>query len=129
MCIEASHPPGDAPCPHCGHLLWFAPSGKAPGYFVTKIQIRLARYNSVDLIAKRLGISAKVARDYCRAAGIKVTTRSTKLPPEQVKLLVHYVRDHPTLPVHKAGIMESLFGILRHVRKGLTKRLHEYLRK
>jgi len=21
--IEPSHPPGDAPCPHCGHLLWF----------------------------------------------------------------------------------------------------------
>ena len=23
--IEPSHPPGDAPCPHCGQLLWFAP--------------------------------------------------------------------------------------------------------
>ena len=22
--IEPSWPPGDAPCPHCGHLLWFA---------------------------------------------------------------------------------------------------------
>jgi anti-anti-sigma factor len=22
--IEASDPAGDAPCPHCGHLLWFA---------------------------------------------------------------------------------------------------------
>ena len=21
--IEPSHPPGDAPCPRCGHLLWF----------------------------------------------------------------------------------------------------------
>ncbi len=21
--IEPSDPPGDAPCPHCGHLLWF----------------------------------------------------------------------------------------------------------
>lgn len=21
--IEPSTPPGDAPCPHCGHLLWF----------------------------------------------------------------------------------------------------------
>ena len=23
--IEPSIPPGDAPCPHCGHLLWFEP--------------------------------------------------------------------------------------------------------
>jgi mannitol/fructose-specific phosphotransferase system IIA component (Ntr-type) len=23
VCIEPSSPPGDAPCPHCGHLLWF----------------------------------------------------------------------------------------------------------
>jgi signal recognition particle subunit SRP54 len=23
--IEPSRPPGDAPCPHCGHLLWFEP--------------------------------------------------------------------------------------------------------
>ena len=21
--VEVSYPPGDAPCPHCGHLLWF----------------------------------------------------------------------------------------------------------
>jgi eukaryotic-like serine/threonine-protein kinase len=26
LCIEPSRPPGDAPCPHCGHLLWFEPS-------------------------------------------------------------------------------------------------------
>jgi hypothetical protein len=23
ICIEPSRPPGDAPCPNCGHLLWF----------------------------------------------------------------------------------------------------------
>jgi hypothetical protein len=23
--IDPSRPPGDAPCPHCGHLLWFEP--------------------------------------------------------------------------------------------------------
>jgi hypothetical protein len=27
--LEPSTPPGDAPCPHCGHLLWFQlPEGK-----------------------------------------------------------------------------------------------------
>jgi hypothetical protein len=25
--IEPSRPPGDAPCPNCGHLLWFPPPG------------------------------------------------------------------------------------------------------
>jgi hypothetical protein len=24
--LEPSRPPGDAPCPNCGHLLWFAPT-------------------------------------------------------------------------------------------------------
>ncbi len=26
--IDPSRPPGDAPCPHCGHLLWFGPVSK-----------------------------------------------------------------------------------------------------
>ncbi len=26
VCVEPSHPAGDAPCPHCGVLLWFLPS-------------------------------------------------------------------------------------------------------
>ncbi len=26
ICIEPSNPPGDAPCPNCGSLLWFAQS-------------------------------------------------------------------------------------------------------
>ena len=29
VCIEPSMPPGDAPCPHCGTLLWF-PSDSSP---------------------------------------------------------------------------------------------------
>ncbi len=27
IAIEPSIPPGDAPCPRCGHLLWFLPRG------------------------------------------------------------------------------------------------------
>jgi uncharacterized Zn finger protein (UPF0148 family) len=27
--ISPSRPPGDAPCPHCGHLLWFGPTVQA----------------------------------------------------------------------------------------------------
>jgi len=29
VCLEPSTPPGDAPCPHCGCLLWFAVSPPA----------------------------------------------------------------------------------------------------
>lgn len=28
VCVEVSFPAGDAPCPHCGHLLWFAEHGE-----------------------------------------------------------------------------------------------------
>jgi hypothetical protein len=33
--IEPSCPPGDAPCPHCGHLLWFAASSSDEGSAAT----------------------------------------------------------------------------------------------
>src|SRR5262245_42832469 len=26
--VEPTRPPGDAPCPHCGHLLWFVPDSE-----------------------------------------------------------------------------------------------------
>src|ERR1700680_4543389 len=26
LCVEPSQPPGDAPCPRCGTLLWFLPT-------------------------------------------------------------------------------------------------------
>jgi hypothetical protein len=40
--IEPSRPPGDAPCPHCGCLLWFAsPSAQAlAGVPTVRIQLR-----------------------------------------------------------------------------------------
>ncbi len=30
VCLEPSRPPGDAPCPHCGTLLWFDAEPAAP---------------------------------------------------------------------------------------------------
>jgi DNA-directed RNA polymerase specialized sigma24 family protein len=30
LCIEPSQPPGDAPCPACGHLLWFLRDDVSP---------------------------------------------------------------------------------------------------
>jgi hypothetical protein len=32
--IEPSTPPGDAPCPHCGHLLWFPGKDVGPALVV-----------------------------------------------------------------------------------------------
>jgi PTS system fructose-specific IIA component/PTS system nitrogen regulatory IIA component len=28
--LDPTNPPGDAPCPRCGHLLWFDSAGKSP---------------------------------------------------------------------------------------------------
>ena len=34
--IEPSRPPGDVPCPNCGHLLWFSGREPASGIFVVR---------------------------------------------------------------------------------------------
>jgi hypothetical protein len=41
LLIEPSRPAGDAPCPHCGHLLWFN-RGPSPGWVVAR-RLALAR--------------------------------------------------------------------------------------
>jgi acyl carrier protein len=62
VCIEPSTPPGDAPCPQCGTLLWFFDSSE--GYrlfkasFVESIRSRLAA-----ILCERLGIAPPSARD------------------------------------------------------------------
>jgi hypothetical protein len=59
--IEPSHPPGDAPCPHCGCLLWFDPNvpngievrGRASKLFqAAKKQADLGKYEyATDLLS------------------------------------------------------------------------------
>src|SRR5713101_4986302 len=55
--IEPSHPPGDAPCPKCGHLLWFGETSSGMHCYdreaVTMILERLRR-----ILAERLALSA-----------------------------------------------------------------------
>jgi hypothetical protein len=36
--IEPSQPPGDAPCPACGHLLWFPPASRLPRPIYERIE-------------------------------------------------------------------------------------------
>ena len=51
--VEPSRPPGDAPCPACGALLWFAPTAAGPRFFDTA---------AVERLADRLGVSADALR-------------------------------------------------------------------
>src|SRR3954452_22282213 len=53
--IEPSDPAGDAPCPHCGHLLWF--TWKDPGdAVVIKLTCSTLRSENLDtLIGKSSG--------------------------------------------------------------------------
>jgi|ERR1700732_1833304 acyl carrier protein len=54
--IEPSHPPGDAPCPNCGQLLWFGETSSGVRCYdreaVTGILERLRR-----ILAERLALS------------------------------------------------------------------------
>jgi signal recognition particle subunit SRP54 len=41
--IDPSRPPGDAPCPNCGHLLWFGPQEQIEKEELKKQEARLRR--------------------------------------------------------------------------------------
>jgi hypothetical protein len=47
--LEPSRPPGDAPCPHCGHLLWFAAPSSPAAETMSTID------NTIHLWMNRLG--------------------------------------------------------------------------
>jgi acyl carrier protein len=57
ICIEPSHPLGDAPCPKCGHLLWFGETSSGMRCYdrevVTGILTRLQH-----ILAERFALSA-----------------------------------------------------------------------
>src|SRR5215204_4953528 len=56
--VEPSQPTGDAPCPHCGHLLWFSRS--AAGTQVFDYQDVSPYWEQVaNVISESLGISEK----------------------------------------------------------------------
>jgi len=56
VCIEPSRPPGDAPCPRCGSLLWFSrtPSGEEcyDYHIVAPFREKISR-----IVCERLGIT------------------------------------------------------------------------
>ena len=54
--VEPSNPPGDAPCPNCGTLLWFS---KTPDglWFYDEETARPIRRRILDLICDNLGVN------------------------------------------------------------------------
>ena len=55
--LEPSRPAGDAPCPCCGHLLWFIEVGEQQ-YCVDSRSASSVRERLVSVFAKHLGRSA-----------------------------------------------------------------------
>jgi hypothetical protein len=58
--IEPSRPPGDAPCPSCGHLLWFAPV--APTVRLVCQRMENTSPDAVEFEAERWRIGSMRAR-------------------------------------------------------------------
>jgi acyl carrier protein len=56
ICIEPSHPPGDAPCPSCGTLLWFFPTSAGIRFYESKAVAPL-RDKLLRTICKILGVT------------------------------------------------------------------------
>lgn len=56
VCIEPSQPFGDAPCPSCGHLLWFLNFGSEQRLFLPP-KSRTIRERVLQFLAEQLGVS------------------------------------------------------------------------
>jgi len=54
--IEPSQPFGDAPCPVCGHLLWFLRLHSEPHFFAND-QATALRERVLNIVAENLGIN------------------------------------------------------------------------
>jgi acyl carrier protein len=56
ICIAPSHPPGDAPCPNCGTLLWFFASSAGVRFYESKMVAPL-RDKILQIICMNLGVN------------------------------------------------------------------------
>lgn len=55
VCVEPSRPFGDAPCPCCGHLLWFLAIGSEQLFFLAE-QSDDIRERVFDRLCEELGV-------------------------------------------------------------------------
>jgi mannitol/fructose-specific phosphotransferase system IIA component (Ntr-type) len=67
--IEPSRPPGDAPCPQCGHLLWFAQASPierldcvGPEAVIRRMHAR-DKLAAITALANRLHATGKLPQD------------------------------------------------------------------
>lgn len=56
ICVEPSHPPGDAPCPNCGTLLWFFETSTGMRFYESKT-IAPLRDQILQTICENLGVN------------------------------------------------------------------------
>lgn len=56
ICIEPSHPPGDAPCPNCGTLLWFFDTSAGMRFYESKAIAHL-RDKILETVCEHLGVN------------------------------------------------------------------------
>ncbi len=66
LCIEPSRPPGNAPCPHCGSLLWFGPPkvGRTGSMPLTAFGINSACLSNAEITDARLSELSMVPKLY-----------------------------------------------------------------
>jgi acyl carrier protein len=56
ICVEPSHPTGDAPCPNCGTLLWFFHTSAGMRFYESKA-VAPIRDKVVQIICDNLGVN------------------------------------------------------------------------
>lgn len=62
VCIEPSHPPGDAPCPHCGSLLWFGQTSSGMRCYDSRTAAPLAQ-DLIQIVCENLGVNRNQVSD------------------------------------------------------------------
>jgi PTS system fructose-specific IIA component/PTS system nitrogen regulatory IIA component len=80
VAIEPSRPPGDAPCPHCGHLLWFAGAS-----FENAAPYENLEFISSDAVIQRLEVPNKLSAITVLANRLHSTG---KLPQEALESVI-----------------------------------------
>ncbi len=95
--LEPSLPLGDAPCPHCGQLLWFVRAAGDTRVFIGP-DSALARQQILEAIAARMGIPEE------RLADVKSLTDLARVMMEQstdsldmIELIMELEEEFPDL--------------------------------
>ena len=99
--IEPSRPPGDAPCPHCGHSIWF---GSSPNRLIAfGLRSRSAPIlpgvvgsgsgrQRIYALARELGLDSKVVELCCQEIGIQVGSSLASLSHDQAEAVIKHAK-------------------------------------